>query len=72
MTNFAMVVYVSDCSDDESDEDEEDKFNRNGRLVSNKSTSNLVAAVQNEERLADTSKLPSYEQFHNTSLLAHR
>ncbi|XP_065199832.1 uncharacterized protein LOC135831351 [Planococcus citri] len=64
-----------DGKEDESDEENDDDKLVGGRLISNKSIPNLVAAADKEESNLDNSKLPinsSSEVSSGTSLLAHR
>lgn len=69
---FLFGVPFLDGKEDESDEENEDDKLIGGRLISNRSIPNLVAATENEERLID-SKLPSSIEINSSSsLLAHR
>ena len=71
---FIFFIFI-DGKEDESDEENDDDKLVGGRLISNKSIPNLVAAADKEESNLDNSKLPinsSSEVSSGTSLLAHR
>lgn len=66
-------MFVADGKDDDSDEENEDDKHIGGRLFSNRSIPNLVAAADKEEHLLDNSKLPnSTELSSSSSLFAHK
>ncbi|KAK7580676.1 hypothetical protein V9T40_001305 [Parthenolecanium corni] len=65
-------VLVQNGKEDESDEENEDDKLIGGRLISNRSIPNLVAAVENEERLIDSKLSSSIDINSSSSLLAHR